>query len=203
MSDKNEPNPFMSDDQMSLADVLKLIEANMELKPQRRRNISSSIRGLGNLMNRNLSYLPAHPGFFRKMFKELHPEHCGLSKSRIANIKSDVLFALKHVGCIDGAKTYMAPLTVEWQILWDIAASAGRLRLYLSRFMHFCSARSIFPEQVDDGVSAKLKQALIDESFVGDPVKTHKNILRTWNKLVDQLPEWPQIKLTISSDRVV
>ena len=201
MPDANETNPFMSDDQMNLADLLKLIETDAELKPQRRRNICSSIRGLGNLMNRNLPYLPAHPGFYRKMFKELHPEHCGLSKSRIANIKSDVLFALKHVGCIDGARTYMAPLTEEWQALWDKAEYAGRLRLYASRLMHFCSARGILPEQVDDDVSGELKQALIDESFVSDPVKTHKSILRTWNKLVDRIPDWPQIRLTISNDR--
>lgn len=201
MSDKNESNPFMNDDQMNLNDVLEKVSADTELEAQRRRNIRSSIRALGNLMNRNLSYLPAHPGFYRKMFKDLHPEQCSLSKSRIANIKSDVLFALKRVGCIDGARTYMASLTDEWQILWDLAASAGRLRLYVSRFMRFCSARSILPDQVDDVVADQLRQALIEESFVKDPVTTHKSILRTWNKLVDQVPEWPQIRLIISNDR--
>lgn len=201
MSDKNEINPFMADDQKSLADVLEMIAADANLKPQRRRNLCSSIRALGKLMNRNLSYLPAHPGFYRKMLKELHPEQCGFSKSRIANIKSDVLFALKHVGCIDSARSYMSPLSPEWQMLWDEAECAGRLRLYVSRLMRFCSARGILPEQVDDAVSDQLKQALIDESFVDDPIRTHKGILRTWNKLIDQVPGWPQVRLTISNDR--
>lgn len=201
MPDQKESNPFMTDEQMTLADVLEKIAANGDLKPQRRRNLCSAIRALGKLMNRDLSYLPAHPGFYRKMFKKLHPEHCDLSKSRIANIKSDVLFALRHVGCIEGARTYMAPLRPEWLVLWDKAACAGRLRLYVSRLMHYCSARGISPEDVDDAVSRHLFQAIVDESFIDDPVRTYKGILRTWNKLVDQVADWPQTKLTISNDR--
>jgi integrase len=201
MPNQKESNPFMTDEQMTMADVLEKIAANGDLKPQRRRNLCSAIRALGKLMNRDLSFLPAHPGFYRKAFKKLHPEHCGLSKSRIANIKSDILFALRHVGCIEGARTYMAPLRLEWAVLWDKAACTGRLRLYVSRLMHYCSARGISPEDVDDAVSQNLLQAIVDESFIDDPVRTYKGILRTWNKLVDQVADWPQTKLTISYDR--
>jgi len=176
MPDNPQKNPFMADDQMSLAGVLEKIEADAELDPQRRRNLCSAIRALGKLMNRDLSYLPAHPGFYRKMFKGLRPEHCGLSKSRIANIKSDLLFALKHVGCIQGVHTYMAPLAGEWNVLWEQAACEGKLRRYVSRFMHYCTARGIAPEAVDDAVAEQLKQALVEESFVDDPMRTHKNI---------------------------
>jgi integrase len=201
MSDNSEINPFMTHDQMTMADVLERVAASVDLKPQRRRNICSALRALGKLMNRDLAYLPAHAGFYRKMFKELHPEHCGLSKSRVANIKSDVLFALKFVGCIDGARSYMAPLSDDWQVLWDKAACAGRLRLYVSRLMHFCSARGILPDNVDDAVSEQLRVALVEESFVENPIHTYKGILRTWNKLVDQVPGWPQTRLTIANDR--
>jgi len=194
-------NPFMNDDQMTLADVLDLIAADTELKPQRRRNLCSAIRVLGRLMNRDLTYLPANAGFYRKMFRGLHPEHCGLSKSRIANIKSDALFALRHVGCIAGARTYMAPLSPEWLLLWDAAEPAGRLRLYISRLLHYCSARKISPDEVDDAVSEQLRTALIEESFVDDPVRIYKNILRTWNKLVDQVPVWPRFRFSIPNDR--
>jgi site-specific recombinase XerD len=201
MPDTTEHNPFMSDDQMTLADVLDQIAGDTTLPQQRRRNLRSAIGAVGKLMDRDLTFLPANPGFYRKMFKGLHPEQCGLSKSRIRNIKSDVLFALKHVGCIEGARTHMAPLSVEWQALWDSAACAGRLRVYVSRLMHYCSARGIQPDQVDDGVADQLRQALIDESFVDDPIRTHKGILRTWNKLADRVPAWPQSTLTIPSDR--
>ena len=201
MPDGSARNPFTSADQLTLADVLFRIEADPVLEPQRCRNLCSAIRGLGKLIRKDLRYLPADPGFYRPFFRRLHPEHSSLSKSRIANIKSDVLFALRHVGCIKGARTYMAPLTPAWGKLWEAADCVDRLRLYVSRFMHYCSAQGIEPEDVDDAVSERLRQALVDESFVKDPVGTWKGILRTWNKLVEMVPEWPQTKLNIPNGR--
>ncbi len=201
MPDGSNRNSFTTTDQMTLSEVLLSISADEGFTPQRRRNLCSALRGLGKLMNRDLSYLPAHPRFYQSMFKGLHSEHCGLTKSRIANIKSDVMFALRHTGCIHQGHTYMAPLTPAWQALWDKASCAGRLRVYVSRLMHYCSAQGIAPGDVDDGVSELLKGALVEESFVGNPVSTHKGILRTWNKLVDLIPGWPQVMLTITNDR--
>jgi integrase len=201
VTDKINRNPFTIADQMSLSDVLLRIEAEESLPLQRRRNLCSAIRSLGKLMDKDLSYLPANPSFYRKMFRNLHPERCDLTDSRIRNIKSDVMFALKHVGCIRGARTYMAPLTPEWQVLWETAASAGRLRRYVSRLLHYCSARGIRPDEVNDTVAEQLQQALIDESFVKDPVRAHKSVIRTWNKLVDLVPGWPKNKLKLSNDR--
>ena len=201
MPDGSSFNPFTAADQMTLQQVLDDIQADASLLPQRRRNLCSALRGLGKLMNRDLAYLPAHPGFYRSFLKDLHPEHCGLTASRIRNIKADLLFAFRRVGCIHGARTYMAPLTGEWLVLWDAAEHAGRLRVYVSRLMCFCSAQGIAPGDVDDGVSNQLRQALIDESFVKDAVRTHKGILRTWNKLVDLVPGWPPVMLTLSNDR--
>jgi hypothetical protein len=194
-------NPFMSADQATLIDVLAKITDDTALTPQRRGNLRASLGALGKLMNRDLANLPASPGYYRKMFKGLHPEHCGLTRSRIRNIKSDVLFALKRAGCIDQGHTYMAPLTREWQALWELAMVAGRKRVYVSRMMHYCSAQGIAPEDVDDAVAEQLKVALIDESFVENPVRTHKGILRMWNTLVDCVPDWPQTRLTIANDR--
>ena len=198
MSDRN---PFTTPDQPTLQHVLNALESDTALLVQRRRNLCSSVRTLGKLMGKNLTALPAHPGYYRQFIKALHPEQCGLSKSRIGNIKSDVLFALRHTGYIQKGHTYMAPFTPEWQVLWDEAARAGRLRFYVSRIMHYCSARDILPAEVNDAVSEQLRLALIDDSFAKGPIRTHKNIIRTWNKLVDQVPGWPKTRLTLANDR--
>ena len=150
--------------------------------PRERHSFSRArIRALGKLKGKGLRYLPAHPGYYRTFFKGLHPEHCGLTLSRIRNIKSDVLFALKRTGCIGGTHTYMAPFSPAWQLLWDEAECAGGLRRYGSRLMHFCSAQGIPPDQVSDGVAERFLEALVEESFVLDPVHSFKNIQRTWN----------------------
>ena len=190
-------NPFTAADELSLLDVLERIEADECLPPQRRRNICSAIRRLGKLMERGLSQLPGHPGFYRAFFRNLHPVRCDLTRRRIQNIKSDVLFALRRTGCIRNYRTYMTPLIAEWQHLWDIAECAGSLRRYLSRLMHFCSAQGILPEAVDDAVANRFLEALIDESFVKNPIKTHRDICKLWNRAVKEVPGWPITELTV------
>ena len=194
-------NPFTATDQPTLADVLRQLEIDPHLERQRKRNLCSAVRGLGRMMGHDLSYLPAHPGYYRDFFKGLHPEHCGLTLGRIRNIKSDVLFALRHTGCTDGARTYMAPLTPAWQQLWDLAEDAGRLRIHLSRFMRFCSANDIAPAEVSDEVLERFRTALVDESFLANPERTWKSNLRTWNKMVDMMPGWPQVRLAVPNGR--
>ncbi len=188
MPDGHSLNPFTSAEQPTMRQVLEAVASDRTLPLQRRRNICSSIRTLGKLMGRDLGFLPAHPRFYRDFLKGLHPEHCGLTSKRIGNIKSDVLFALRHTGCVHQGHTYMAPFTADWQKLWDRAACTGRLRLYVSRFMHFCSANGIPPEAVGDETSGRFLEALVEESFVKDPIKTHRDICKLWNRAVWEIP---------------
>ena len=198
MSDRN---PFVATDQPTLADVLRLIEADLRLPGQRKRNLCSAIRAMGKLMGKSLDYLPAHPGYYRDFLKGLHPEHCSLTPSRIRNIKSDVLFALRHAGCIGKGHTYMAPLMAAWQKVFDQAEDHGRIRYYLSRLMHFCSAQGIEPEDVNDDVSGRFRDALIAESFVKDPIKTHRDICKLWNRALREVPGWPATELTVPRNK--
>lgn len=197
MPDGSTHNPFTSDTQLTLQDVFDLIAADTGLAVQRRRNLLSALRAVGKLMKRDLALLPAHPRFYRDVFKDLHPEHCGLSRSRIRNIKSDLRAALRHTGCIEQGRTYLARLSFDWQVLRDDAEAAGVRARYLSRFMRYCSASGISPSEVDDAVSERFRQALIDESFIKDPVKAHQNICRLWNQAAEKVPEWPAARLTV------
>ena len=198
MPDGSYRNPFTTSEQTTLLRVLEQIESDECLPLQRRRNLSSSIRALAKLMGKTLDFLPAHPGFYRDILNDLHPEHCGLTESRIRNIKSDVLFALRHTGCIGVSHTYMAPFTPEWQSLWDEAECTGSLRRYVSRFMRFCSANGMQPDAVDGAVADQFLSALVAESFIKDPINTYKGNLRTWNKLVDAVSGWPSNRLIIA-----
>ena len=151
-------------------------------------------------MGKDLQYLPAHPGFYRPFFKQLHPEQCDLTESRIRNIKSDVLFALRQSGSIQSKGSYMAPLVGEWHKLWETAESEKHMRRYCSRLMHYCSAQNIAPGEVNDEVLTVFLQALIDESFVKNPEKTQRDIIGIWNKLSEGVPAWPSVRLVLPSN---
>ena len=200
MTDTVSCNPFTDPTAATLQDVLDGITAN-ELPGQRRRNILSAIRTLCKAVGKAPSQMPAHPGMLRRVIKGLHFEQCDLTQSRIANIKSDILFSLKRLKLINGARGYMATFSPQWQALWDEAQDLCDEARYASRLMHYCSAQGILPSDVDDNTAELLLQALVGESFVKHPRQKWKNILHAWNKLVDLVPGWPQTKLTIPNDR--
>ncbi len=75
MPDGQSLNPFTTPEQPTLQQVLDTIESDTTLPLQRRRNLCSSLRTLGKLMERDLRYLPAHPGYYRNFLKTRHPEH--------------------------------------------------------------------------------------------------------------------------------
>ncbi len=166
MPDCRSSNPFVPADQMTMADAFELIESDEELTLQRRRNICSAIRTFAKLIGQDPGFMPAHPGYYRPVLKRLHPEQCGVSKKRLQNIKSDVLFAMRRVGSIGDGRSYLAPLSPAWQALWDHAVHQGHFRYYLSRLMRYCSAHGIPPEDLNDAVSERFLTSLVDESFI-------------------------------------
>ena len=201
MTDPFNRNPFADPNGLTLADMIVAAETDDELEAQRRRNVASAIRSFCKAVGKMPLQIPAHTSFVRPHLKRLHPAQTGLKKSRIANIKSDLLFALKRYGSRGGA-AYMASFTPAWQRLWD--TEMGPTAVYdkrsVSRLMRLCSARGIDPDDVDDDVAGMLLEALIDESLVPDPRARWKKILYAWNKLVERVPEWPRRKLTIPDD---
>ena len=196
------PNPFADPDGLTLADLIVAVEADETLDVQRRRNVASGMRSFCKAIGKTPPQIPAHPSFIRPHLKRLHPAQTGLKKRRIANIKSELLFALKRYGRRKGSPGYMIPLTPAWRALrdMDVVATAVHDRRSVSRMMRLCSARGIDPGDVDDAVAALLLQALIDESLATDPRSRWKKILYAWNKLVERVPEWPRRTLTIPSD---
>ena len=78
MPDGSNRNSFTISNQMTLSEVLLRISLGAGLTPQRRRNLCSALRGVGKLMNRDLSYLPAHPGFYRPMFNPHFPSELNI-----------------------------------------------------------------------------------------------------------------------------
>lgn len=63
--------------------------------------------------------------------------------------------------------------------------------------MHFCIGNGIKPQEVDEAASQPFLRALVEESFVIAPVKTHQDTCRLWNKATESAPGWPQTALEV------
>jgi integrase len=194
------PNPFVSPDHATMAEVIDLVGADEALPLQRRRNICSSIRTLARALGMKPADIPAHATFLRGMFDRIHPEQSGINRKRLQNVRSDIRFALLHAGLMGQGQTYMAPLTAEWQRLFDILVDR-QFKYGLSRFMRFCSAQGIAPSAVDDQLSNAFLEAMEQETFVIRPMVVHRNAVRLWNRAAGQIDGWPDKQLTVPSRR--
>jgi len=188
-------NPFAAADAPTLFDVFRATEADKDITTARRRNVLSSLRRFAQVAGMELSFMPATPGYYRKKLADLHPAMAGITAKRLANIKADVLWAIKRSG-VRGSGKYLAPFLDAWVCLID-RIEDRRLLWTLSRFLHYCSAQGIEPEDVDDGVSTAYLRATTDETFIKNPRDQHRRTCRAWNKAVDEVPDWPRITLSI------
>ena len=193
-------NPFTSEEQPSMADLLYMIEKDMSLDPARQNNVACSVRRLCHFLNIDVGAAPAHPGYYRKKLSDLSPQRLGVSKTRLGNIKADVRWAFNQYIKADGQNTYLTPLSEDWRAL-SASLGGGRLAWTLSRFMRYCSAQGIKPGDVSDEVSSSFLQALTEETFVDNPKDLHRRSCKAWNKAVDTVPDWPQVRLTRPSYR--
>jgi site-specific recombinase XerD len=205
MPDSNSPlvgqvSPFLNRDQPTLADVLEKVETNTELKPGRRSQLCSSLRTIGKILGLPLDAIPAHKRWLRDRLAKAMPRQAGVSKKRFDNARSDLWRAHAVAGIGRSRRAYLAPLSPEWQALWDAIAS-DHLRWRLKRFMSFCSALGIKPEDVDETTFALFRTALDEEGWVDNVDRAFRSAINSWNTAVETVPRWPQRRVALPPRR--
>jgi integrase len=183
-------SPFISADQPTLAYVLQTVEANAELKPGRRSQLCSSVRAVGRVLGLPLDAIPAHKRWLRSRLADAAPRLAGLSPKRFANARSDLWAALSVAGIGRGRRAYLAPLSPDWQALWNTIAS-DHLRWRLKRFMSFFSAIGIVPGVVDETSFALFRTELDEEGWVDNPERSYRSAINSWNTARQTVPGWP------------
>ena len=188
-------NPFANPDLPSLADLLSMVTNDADFTPRRRAELASAIRKTASWFGLALSEIPAAPAFLRVRFQRLSPGGVGVSRKCLQNVRSGVNFALRRYG-LGGNQAYLAPLTGTWKDL------AGRMndsyqKVPLTRFFRFLSATNVAPKEVSDSHSLAFLKALERESIFKNPKTSHQNMCRAWNRAVDEIDGWPQVRLTV------
>jgi hypothetical protein len=181
----------------TFADVAAQIEADESLTPRRRRDMVSALATMVRALRRDMSDVPAHPGFIREQLKGFHPSMLTptVHIARWRNVQSLVSAALKHVDISTTPGRYRASLPPEWEML--LGGLSNKKRFDLSKMAQFCTAEGITPEAVDDEVMARfhahLKQTLINKS----PREIHRTACKVWNRAADETSGWPQRRLKV------
>src|SRR5215218_5375986 len=143
-------NPFPLPSRVTLADVSEQV-AQSSLSSTRQRDCLSALRRVADLLEQDLSALPADVGSLREKLATLHPASFGLSAHTWSNLRSNLFRAIEASGLQPVLRTAKTPLTEPWREL-TTRFPDRRIREGLSCFARFCSLNGIAPEQVDCGV---------------------------------------------------
>jgi hypothetical protein len=183
-----------------MADLLVFLETTPDLDAKRRRDLKSAVRRVCDLAGRDPEHIGADVITLRGALRNVSAAQHGLSAKTIANIKANVLAALRlqHLQPRNG--TSRIPLTPAWQ---DIAGRLfeERLKRGLSRFVRFCSGCGIAPELVSDETVDTFSSYLRSETFVRKPNDLLRRTTRLWNEAVEKVEGWPVQRLTVPSFR--
>ena len=188
-------NQFVDPDLPTLADVAKQIKEAQSLSAARKAGILSAVKTAARWFNLAASAVPAHPDFLRRSFGGFAPAAAGVTAKRLSNVKSEILFALRHLGLVDKG-SYLAPLSPNWNTLWE-ALPDKYARTALSRFFRYCSAQGIAPVNVTNDIATSFLTALREETLVKTPKVTHQNLCRVWNRMGRDVPGWPDVILDV------
>ena len=171
-------SPFLDPGVPSVAVVIQRIGEDKELSPQRRAALASALRSMARLLGQDPVVMPAMPGTYRSRVARLTPGGTGLSAKRLANIRSDVLYALRRYGVLT-RRCALPGLSPSWHAVWKTLTKYQRCTL--SRFMRWCSSVGVEPAGLSNEVVAHFLKDLEVESFIGNPRNLVQRCCRLWN----------------------
>ena len=162
-------NVFLDQTRPTLLAVSAKIAVDEHLASARRAAIRSAINTLCRVMALPPPAVPADLNFIRRKLERLSPAAIGVTDKRFATVKSEVAFALRHLGLV-GKGTYLTPMVNDWLVLWDRLPDKYA-RTIFSRFFRYCSALGIDPSDVTDAIADQFRQSLVDEFVRQGPTR--------------------------------
>lgn len=177
----------------SLADLKERLSRDSNIDHQRRSDMASALNQLSRLFGTPLEAIPASTEELRRLMNRSGPAAADIGPRRWSNIRSLVMAALRHGGV---AHSYLCPLLPSWRAMFDRLPDRYP-RTALSRFMHFCSAQQIQPQEVNQATFDAFLEALIDETLVKHPKVQHQTTSRVWNRMVAEVPGWPTMIVSV------
>ena len=160
-----------------------------------RRDMLSALDTAARVFGRPLSSVRATPAAVRDLFGRTAAAEIGISPKRLANVRSDIVKALRLYGETVKAITKRIPLAAAWSDLLATITTKHH-RMALARVASFCTAVEIAPTSVGPEALLGFHAALEAEEVVKDPRKLVKWTVAIWNMCRRGVPGWPDITLS-------
>lgn len=160
----------------------------------RRRDTLSALDAVQKLFKKDLAAIPANWLALRNLFESHNGAQLGVTAKRYANIRSEIVQAVKTFGAGQPSLTKRVALTPEWSDLLEKVPSK-RFGHALKRLASFCSIMGIAPGKVDAEMLLAFHEALVAEEVIKNPRRILKHTIAHWGMCQRQVPGWPANRL--------
>jgi integrase len=176
---------------LSLADVLAAVRT-ASLPERRRQEMASALRTIGRVLDRPLERIPAIPRLLAIRLSDVAPRAAGISQARWNNVRALARAAIALVRPVSPGRQ-LNELSPAWKLLVD---HLGRgIRASLSRFLRFCSAHGIGPENVCQETFDQFR-LFLSEALLPDLEKALIRTKRAW-RAAQELESWPRLTVEV------
>ena len=179
----------------TLSEVIARLQQNPSLTAKRCRDLVSAVERMSQITGVDLESTPASLKLMRPLIKAVRPAQHNLTPKTWANLRSNFRAAL-----VQPMPREQRPADPEWCAL-RAALPDKRMRIGLSRLIGFCVDERIAPNEVRDAVVDRFLIHLEADTQVPDPHACHRTTCRVWNKAVETVSGWPQLRLRLPDYR--
>jgi integrase len=183
----------------SLAIALQKFQALPDETPSRKARVRAAVATIGRLLHLPAAQIPAQATFLMRRLGHLKHRPTGLTPKSLANCKAELRHLVRTLYG-GGRRSHIRMPSPEWIALSD-AVPDERWGWKLSRFMAFASTDGITPQQVDDAFVARFRAAMHESGEVPKPEQHVRQVMHTWNRLAERVPELGLTPLAIPARR--
>ncbi|UVK38851.1 tyrosine-type recombinase/integrase [Mesorhizobium sp. AR10] len=191
------PEPMMSE-------VVATLMKHPRISTRRLQEQVSALKTAEEWSGKRLQHIQASVSALRDLFEPLESKALGVSRKRLANVKSLCLSALAKSEALSGSLAKRAqrrPKPPEWAELWN------KLRLpvqqnSLSRLVNWCSRAGIAPHEVNSRVMDRVMADMANTSLRPNQYQVRRTMTKTWNEIGDIFPEKNLQKVAVPPSRL-
>jgi hypothetical protein len=176
------------------AAAIQLVKGWTDLSDIRRRDLISAIKRAIVVCNVPADALIMSCSFLNERFYKRSPAAFNMTRAGFGNIGTNLRFILSRLNQYAPRDRSHASLPLVWRKLHDALADNHR-RASLITFMRYCGLMKIAPLEVRPDTVVAF-EAWCDNHILNKKLIKLGNLTKqAWNKAVEDIPGWPQVRL--------
>jgi integrase len=172
---------------LTAAVAIQMVERWSGLSPTRRRDLVCALQAVTRMAGMPASNVLLIPQVLRQHVLKMSAAQCGMSRSRLSNVRTLLRYILRRADVIDAANT---PISADWSALLDRLDPKQRCGLIL--FARSCTVRRLTPPMVSSATLEDFLAHAVERTLKPYPRELAARVRKVWNRACASVEGWPQ-----------